>query len=254
MSDTPKIALISGGSRGIGRNTALNLARRGTDVIITYRTGQKEAKGLVDECRAMGRNAVALFYDANDIAAIDAFVASVQQALATHWQTGRFDFLVNNAGVHAPAPFGEITEADFDRLSNIHFKSVLFLSQKLVPMLRDGGRILNISTSMTRHTNPGSAAYASMKGALEVLTRFMAAELGSRGIAVNSIAPGPVATDFFGGAVRDVPEVQDFVTANTALGRAGIPEDLGPFIATLLSGDARWLTGQRLEVSGGIFL
>mgnify|MGYP006408440553 FL=1 len=161
MSDTPKIALISGGSRGIGRNTALNLARRGTDVIITYRTGQKEAKGLVDECRAMGRNAVALFYDANDIAAIDAFVASVQQALATHWQTGRFDFLVNNAGVHAPAPFGEITEADFDRLSNIHFKSVLFLSQKLVPMLRDGGRILNISTSMTRHTNPGSAAYAS---------------------------------------------------------------------------------------------
>jgi len=254
MSNNTKIALITGGSRGLGRNMALSLAQRGTDVIITYQTSQDAAQGVVEECRAMGRRAAALRYDANHIAAIDGFVVAVQQALAAQWNTDRLDFLVNNAGVHAPAPFGEITEADFDRLSNIHFKSVLFLTQKLLPMIEDGGRILNISTSMTRHANAGSAAYASMKGALEVLTRFMAAELGPRGIGVNAIAPGPIATDFFGGAVRDIPEVQKFVTDNTAFGRAGVPEDIGPFIASLLSNDARWLNGQRLEVSGGLFL
>ena len=254
MSTNPKIALIPGGSRGLGRNTALHLARRGVDVIVTYQTSQAAAQALVEECLAIGRRAVALPYDANHIAGIDEFVAAVQQALATHWNADQFDFLVNNAGAHAPAPFGEITEADFDRLSNIHLKSVLFLSQKLLPLLKNGGRIVNVSTSMTRHANAGSAAYAAMKGALEVLTRFMAVELGPRGISVNAIAPGPVATDFFGGAVRDIPQVQEFVTANTALGRAGVPDDIGPFIASLLSEDSRWLSGQRLEVSGGIFL
>lgn len=250
----PQIALITGGSRGLGRNTALELARRGVDVIVTYQTSEAAAQALVEECLAIGRKAVALRYDANHIAGIDEFAAAVQHALATSWNTDRFDFLVNNAGAHAPAPFGEITEADFDHLCNIHFKSVLFLSQKLSPLLKDGGRIVNVSTSMTRHASAGSAAYASMKGALEVLTRFMALELGSRGITVNTIAPGPVATDFFGGAVRDIPEVQAFVTANTALGRTGVPDDIGPFIASLLSDDSRWLSGQRLEVSGGIFL
>lgn len=254
MSTNHKIALITGGSRGLGRNTALHLARRGVDVIVTYQTSKAAAHALVEECLAMGRKAVALQYDANHIAGIDEFAAAVQLTLATHWNTDRFDFLINNAGAHAPAPFGEITEADFDRLSNIHFKSVLFLTQKLLPLLRDGGRIVNVSTSMTRHANAGSAAYASMKGALEVLTRFMAVELGPRGISVNAVAPGPVATDFFGGAVRDIPQVQEFVTANTALGRAGVPDDIGPFIASLLSDDSRWLSGQRIEVSGGIFL
>jgi len=249
-----RIALITGGSRGLGRNTALHLARRGVDVIITYQKNQPLAQSLTEECTAMGRKAVALRYDANDIAGIDEFAAAVQQALATHWNTDRFDFLVNNAGAHAPAPLGEITEADFDRLSNIHFKSVLFLTQKLLPALKDGGRIINVSSSMTRHANAGSTAYAAMKGALEVLTRYMAVELGPRRISVNTIAPGPVATDFFGGAVRDNPQVQDFVTANTALGRAGQPDDIGSFIASLLSDDSRWLNGQRIEVSGGIFL
>ncbi|WP_449394377.1 SDR family NAD(P)-dependent oxidoreductase [Devosia riboflavina] len=254
MSTNPRIALITGGSRGLGRNTALHLARRGVDVIVTYQTSEAAAQALVEECLAVGRKAVALHYDANHIAGIDEFAAAVQQALATTWNTDQFDFLVNNAGAHAPAPFGEITEADFDRLSNVHFKSVVFLTQKLLPLLRDGGRIVNVSTSMTRHANAGSAAYASMKGAIEVLTRFMAVELGPRGISVNAIAPGPVATDFFGGAVRDIPQVQEFVTANTALGRAGVPDDIGPFIASLLSDDSRWLSGQRLEISGGIFL
>lgn len=254
MPTNPQIALITGGSRGLGRNTALHLARRGVDVIVTYQTSEAAAQALVEECNSIDRRAVALPYDANHIAGIDEFVAAAQQALATTWNTDRFDFLVNNAGVHAPAPFGEITEADFDRLANIHFKSVLFLTQKLLSLLKDGGRILNVSTSMTRHANAGSAAYASMKGALEVLTRYMAVELGPRGISVNAIAPGPVATDFFGGAVRDVPEVQEFVTANTSLGRAGVADDIGPFITSLLSEDSRWLNGQRIEVSGGFFL
>lgn len=254
MPTHPKIALITGGNRGLGRNTALHLARRGIDVIVTYQSSEEAAQAVVEECLAIGRKAVALRYDANHIAGIDEFAATVQQVLATTWNTDQFDFLINNAGAHAPAPFGEITEADFDRLSNIHFKSVLFLTQRLLPLLRDGGRIVNVSTSMTRHANAGSAAYASMKGALEVLTRFMAVELGPRGIAVNAVAPGPVATDFFGGAVRDIPQVKEFVTANTALGRAGVPDDIGPFVASLLSEDSRWLSGQRLEVSGGIFL
>lgn len=254
MPSNAKIALITGGSRGLGRNTALQLARRGVDVIVTYQANEAGAQALVEECLALGRKAVALRYDANNIAGIDEFAAAMHQALATRWNTDQFDFLVNNAGAHAPAPFGEISEADFDRLCNVHFKSVLFLSQKLSPLLKDGGRIINVSTSMTRHASAGSAAYASMKGTIEVLTRFMALELGARGISVNAIAPGPVATDFFGGAVRDVPEVQAFVTANTALGRAGVPDDIGAFIASLLSDDGRWLSGQRLEVSGGIFL
>lgn len=254
MSTTSQIALVTGGSRGIGRNTALHLARRGVDVIVTYQTSQAAAQSVVEECISLGRKAAALHYDASNIAGIDAFAAGVQQTIATGWNTDRFNFLVNNAGAHAPAPFAEIAEADFDRLSNIHFKSVLFLTQALLPLLKDGGRIVNVSTSMTRHTNAGSAAYAAMKGAVEVLTRYMAVELGPRGIAVNAIAPGPVATDFFGGAVRDIPQVRDFVTANTALGRAGMPDDIGAFIATLLSEDGRWLSGQRLEVSGGIFL
>lgn len=254
MSRNSKIALITGGSRGLGRNAALHLAGRGTDVIVTYRKGQEEALGVVAECRAMGRNAEALPYDANAIAAIDEFVVSVQQVLSKQWNTDRFDFLLNNAGAHAPAPLGQITEAEFDLLSNIHFKSVLFLTQKLLPLLGDGGRILNISSSMTRHTSPGSAAYASMKGAVEVLTRFMAAELSPRGIGVNVVAPGPIATDFFCGAVRDDPEVNEFVSANTAFGRPAEPDDIGVFVAALLSDDARWLNGQRLEVSGGLFL
>jgi NAD(P)-dependent dehydrogenase (short-subunit alcohol dehydrogenase family) len=254
MTVTRKIGLITGGSRGIGRSIALQLARRGVDVIITYQSAEAAAQAVVAECADLGAQAIALPYDANDIAGIGAFADAVRHALAERWNTDRLDLLVNNAGAHAPAPFGEITEADFDRLLNMHFKSVLFLSQVLAPTLVDGGRIINISTSMTRHAAAGSAAYASMKGALEVLSRFMALELGPRGIAVNVVAPGPIATDFFGGAVRDAPAVQNYVASNTALGRAGMPDDVGSFVAALLSDDGRWLSGQRFEVSGGIFL
>ena len=254
MSTNQKIALITGGSRGLGRSTAEHLVCRGVDVIVTYQNSEAAAQAVVDFARERGRKAVALRYDANHIAGIDEFGASIQHALAAEWNCDRFDFIVNNAGAHLPAPLGEITEEDFDRLSNVHFKSVLFLTQKLLPLLNDGGRIVNVSTSMTRHASVGSAAYASMKGALEVLTRFMAVELGPRGIAVNTVAPGPIATDFFGGAVRDNPQMQDYVTANTALGRSGLPDDIGALIASLLSDESRWVNGQRIEVSGGIFL
>jgi NAD(P)-dependent dehydrogenase (short-subunit alcohol dehydrogenase family) len=253
IATSTKIAIITGGSRGLGRSTVLSLARRGVDSIFTYRSNQAEARTVVDLVAKAGRNAVALPLDTGDVSAFDPFVRSVRQALA-ELKADRFDYLVNNAGISQHKPFDQTTEEELDRLYNVHFKGVFFLTQKLLPLIRDGGRIVNISSGLARFSVPGSSAYASMKGAVEVLTRYLAKELGPRGIAVNSVAPGAIETDFSGGMVRDNPEVNRRVAEMTALGRAGQPDDIGPMIASLLSEDNRWINGQRIEVSGGMAL
>ena len=252
MKPTNKIALITGGSRGLGRNTAVNLARKGTDVIFTYHSNQKEADSAVAEIVALGQKAVALQFDAGNVKSIGDFAKQVQQSLSKTWGRDRFDFLVNNAGTGHHAAFDQTTEEDLDRLYNIHFKGVFLLTQKLLPLIDDGGRIVMISSGLARFAIPGSSAYASMKGAIEVLTRYLAKELGSRGIAVNTVAPGAIATDFSGGLVRDNPEMNKRIAGMTALGRVGLPDDIGPMIASLLSEDNRWINAQRIEVSGGM--
>jgi NAD(P)-dependent dehydrogenase (short-subunit alcohol dehydrogenase family) len=246
-----KIALITGGSRGLGRNTALNLARRGVDVILTYRTRHDEALSAVEQIQDIGAKATALQLDTGDISSFDAFIGAVQTAIRDVWGRDRLDFLVNNAGVGLAAPFAETTEAMFDQLMNVHLKGVFFLTQKLLPLLEDGGRIVNLSSGLTRFTLAGTSAYATMKGGVEALTRYLAKELGERGITVNAVAPGAIATDFGGGVVRDNAAYNRNVANATALGRAGVPDDVGPMIAALLSEDNRWINGQRIEVSGG---
>jgi NAD(P)-dependent dehydrogenase (short-subunit alcohol dehydrogenase family) len=253
-TSTTPIAVVTGGSRGLGRNTALALARKGNDVILTYRSQQVEAQAVVAEIEALGRRAVALQLDVADSSSFAAFAAQVRQALDAQWQRKHFNFLVNNAGTGTHASLMETTEAQFDALVNIHFKGVFFLTQALLPLMADGGRIVNVSTGLTRFALPGYAAYASMKGAVEVLTRYMAKELGPRGIAVNVVAPGAIETDFGGGAVRDNAQLNSFVASQTALGRAGVPDDIGPVIAALLTPDNRWVNAQRIEASGGMFL
>ena len=247
---TSKIAIVTGGSRGIGRNIVESLARRGVDTIFTYHSHAADAETVIAEAAAA--KAVALQLDTGDVASFDAFVGSVKDALAKLGAT-RFDFLVNNAGNnHRNMPFEKATVQELDSIYNVHFKGVFFLTQKLLPLINDGGRIINISTARTRIASPGGAVYASMKGALDVLSKHMALELGPRRIAVNVVAPGPVATDFSGGIVRDNPEVNKRIADNTALGRAGVPDDLGPMIASLLSDDNRWVNAQRIEVTGGV--
>jgi NAD(P)-dependent dehydrogenase (short-subunit alcohol dehydrogenase family) len=246
-----KIAIVTGGSRGLGRNTVLNLAKRGTDVIFTYNSNQAEAEATASAVRELGRKAIALQLDTGNIAYFDAFVGRVREALV-EFGAEKFDFLVNNAGISHHADFEKTTETELDGLFNVHFKGVFFLTQKLLPLIRDGGRIVNISTGLTRITIPGSGAYAAMKGAIEVLSRYLAKELGGRGIAVNTVAPGAIATDFSGGMVRDNPDLNRRVAEMTALGRAGEPDDIGPMIASLLSDDNRWVNAQRIEVSGGM--
>jgi NAD(P)-dependent dehydrogenase (short-subunit alcohol dehydrogenase family) len=251
MTGTTKIALITGSSRGLGKNTALALAKKGVSVIVTYRSSDAEAKAVVSEVEAIGCKAVALQLDTAETKTFDAFVAQVKRSLQDTWQTEQFDFLINNAGIGIHASFVETTEEEFDRLFNTQVKGVFFLTQKLLPLLKDGGRIVNLSSGLARFTLPGYAAYASTKGAIEVLTRYLAKELGQRQIRVNVIAPGAIETDFGGGAVRDNPEMNQAIAAQTALGRVGVPEDIGGVIASLLSEDNRWITGQRIEVSGG---
>ncbi|MEV8519166.1 SDR family oxidoreductase [Dyella marensis] len=248
-----RIAIVTGGSRGLGRNTVLSLARRGVDSIFTWRANQTEAAEVTRLAAEMGRRAIALPLDTGDTGQFDAFADQVRAALA---QLGaeRFDYLVNNAGTSHHAPIAETTEADMDSLYRVHFKGVFFLTQKLLPLLNDGGRIVNVSSGLTRVAFPGSAPYASMKGAVEVLTRYLAKELGPRGIAVNTVAPGAVETDFSGGMVRDNPELNRRVAEMTALGRAGLPDDIGPMIASLLMDDNRWVNAQRIEVSGGMLI
>jgi len=246
-----KIALITGGSRGLGRETAVNLAKRGIDVIITYKSNRAEADNVVQRLTEAGRQAASLQLDTADVRTFDAFVQHLPQTLSD-LGADRFDFLVNNAGTSHHKAFAEVTVAELDALYDVHFKGVFFLTQKLLPLINDGGRIVNISTGLTRFTGPGSSAYASMKGAVEVLTRYLAKELGPRRIAVNTVAPGAIATDFSGGMVRDNPDLNKLVSSMTALGRAGVPEDIGPMIASLLSEENRWVNAQRIEVSGGM--
>lgn len=251
---TQRIALITGGSRGLGKNAALHLARKGTDIILTYQSAREQAEQTVQEIQALGRKAVALQLDVGDAAGFPAFVANVRTQLQQTWQREQLDALVNNAGIGIHASFADTTEEDFDHLVNIHLKGPYFLTQKLLPLIVDGGRIINISSGLARFALPGYSAYATMKGGIEVLTRYMAKELGARGIAVNTVAPGAIETDFGGGAVRDNQQLNDFVAAQTALGRVGQPDDIGGVIASLLSEDNRWINAQRIEASGGMFL
>jgi NAD(P)-dependent dehydrogenase (short-subunit alcohol dehydrogenase family) len=249
-----KIALITGGSRGLGKNMALSLATKGRDVILTYNSKKDEADAVVAEIEALGRKAVALQLNVGDSKTFPAFAEAVQSALQQTWGQETFDFLVNNAGVGIHAPFAETTEEQFDQLMNIHLKGTFFLTQKLLPLIADGGRIVNISTGLARFSTPGYAAYATMKGGIEVLTRYLAKELGGRGIAVNVVAPGAIETDFGGGVVRDNAQMNQFLASQTALGRVGLPEDIGGAVASLLSDESGWITAQRIEVSGGMFI
>ena len=251
---TPKIALVTGGSRGLGKNMALCLAYQGNDVLLTYHTKKAEAEAVVVEIQALGRQAAALPLDVANSSSFDAFLVQVKTTLRDVFQAEQFHFLVNNAGTGVYAPFASTTEAQFDDLVNVHFKSAFFLTQKALPLLTDGGRIVNISSGLARFSNPGYAAYAAMKGAVEVLTRYQAKELGARGIAVNTVAPGAIETDFGGGAVRDNPAVNAHLAGTTALGRVGLPDDIGGVVAFLCSDAGRWINGQRLEVSGGMNL
>jgi len=249
-----QIALITGGSRGLGRSMALHLADRGVDVILTYKADASAAVAVVAESERKGRKAVALQLDVGDSEAYPAFVARVAEALAGGWQRDRFDFLVNNAGNGVHAPLVETTEAQFDELFRVHLKAAMFLTQRLLPHIADGGRILNVSSGLARFTLPGYGAYSAMKGGIEVLTRYLAKELGPRKITVNTIAPGAVETDFGGGVVRDNKQLNQMIASTVALGRVGLPDDIGAAVAMLLSPDAGWITGQRIEVSGGTHL
>ena len=248
-----KIAIVTGGSRGLGRHTIVNLAKRKIDSIFTFHTNRVEADKVTKAVNEAGAKAIALQLDTGNVAAFDSFVKDVKTALAT-LGAERFDYLVNNAGTSLHKSFEQTTVAELENLFNVHFKGVFFLTQKLLPLIKDGGRIINLSSGLTRVAIPESSAYASMKGAVEVLTRYLAKELGRRGIAVNTVAPGAIATDFSGGMVRDNPAVNKMVADMTALGRAGVPDDIGPMIAALLSGENRWINGQRIEVSGGMLL
>ena len=249
-----KIAVVTGGSRGLGRNTALHLARRGVDIILTYRSQRTEAEQVVAEIAAWGGSAVALQLDVAESGTFDNFVETLKGVLSEHWQRKTFDSLVNNAGIGIHAAFADTTEEQFDELVRIQLKGPFFLTQKLLPLIADNGRIVNVSSGLTRFSLPGYAAYAAMKGAMEVLTRYQAKELGARGIAVNIVAPGAIETDFGGGTVRDNAQVNAFIASQTALGRVGLPDDIGGMVASLLSDDNRWVNGQRIEASGGMFL
>lgn len=245
------ISLVTGASRGLGRNTAMSIARHGGDVIMTYRSGKDAADAVVAEIQALGRKAVALQLDTSKVPSFAGFVAAVRAALSSIWGRDTFDHLINNAGHGEMADFVTTTEAQFDALFGVHVKGVFFLTQALLPLLADRGRIVNLSSGLTRVSFPGFAAYAAAKGAVETLTVYMAKELGSRGITANAVAPGAIETDFLGGAVRDIADYNKAFAGMTALGRVGLPDDIGPMIASLLGPDNRWINGQRIEVSGG---
>ena len=254
MNSTQKIALVTGGSRGLGRNTAIALSRKGIDVIVTYHTRKEDAEAVVKEIQGNGRKAAALQLDASDVSSFDAFVSSLVDVLNEKWNRDQFDILVNNAGFGFHVSIAETTEEQFDSMMNVQFKGVFFLSQKLFPRIADNGRVVNISTGLTRFVLDGFGAYSAMKGAIEILTKYMAKEWGKRGIRVNAVAPGAIATDFGGGAVRDNREMRDFIGSNTALGRVGEADDIGGVVASLCTDEMGWVNAQRLEASGGQLL
>lgn len=251
---TQHIAVVTGGSRGLGKNAALKLAAKGIGIILTYNNNADDAQQVVREIEQKGVKATALQLNVGDSASFPAFTREVQERLRTVWQRETFDYLLNNAGIGINASFADTTEAQFDQLVNIHFKGPFFLTQSLLPLMKNGGRILNVSSGLARFCQPGYAAYAAMKGAMEVLTRYQAKELGARGISVNIIAPGAIETDFGGGMVRDNEQINQHIAAQTALGRVGLPDDIGDAIAALLSDELHWMNAQRIEVSGGMFL
>lgn len=254
LGDIMKIAIVTGGSRGLGKNTALSLAGKGVGVILTYRRNKAEADAVVALIEKAGAKGAALQLDVSEAESFKGFAAEVRGVLRDIWNRDTFDFLVNNAGIGVHTPLAQTTVAQFDELMNVHLKGPFFLTQTLLPSMADGGRIINLSSGLTRFSLPGYGAYAAMKGAIEVLSKYMAKELGARGIAVNVVAPGAIETDFGGGMVRDDAQVNALIASQTALGRVGLPDDIGGVIASLLQEESRWINAQRIEVSGGQFL
>jgi len=252
MSTTNKIALVTGGSRGLGKDMAISIAKKGIDVILTYRNNEADAASTVKEIESLGQKAIALHLDMSDFKSLDSFVKNVSSALQLTWQKNKFDFLINNAGMGATVPFTEVTEELFTDFLNVHYKGIYFLTQKFVPFLNEGGRIINISSGTTRFSNPGYSVYASMKGAIEVFTKYLAKELGPKGIGANVVAPGPVETDFNNAAIRSNPQMKGILSSLSPLGRVGAASDIGGVVAFLCTDDAKWINGQRIEVSGGI--
>lgn len=254
MISNSKIALITGGSRGLGKEMALRIAEKGLDVVLTYNSKQDEAQAVVQQIEALGQKAAALQLNVGEVGTFNSFFANLQQILQTRFSTDKIDFLVNNAGIGIHAAYSDTTEEQFDELLNIHFKGSFFLTQKALPFFNSGGGVINISTGLARFSFPGYAAYASMKGAIETLTKYQAKELGSKGIRVNVVAPGAIETDFGGGAVRDNAALNAQIASATALGRVGLPEDIGGVVAFLCTDEARWMNAQRIELSGGMML
>jgi len=254
METQNKIALVTGGSRGLGKNAALKIAAKGIGVIVTYQSKKEEAEDTVNEIKALGVPAAAIQLNVGDSNTFDAFFNEVKSILKSVFNAEKFDFLINNAGIGIHASFADTTEEQFDSLVNIHYKGAFFLTQKALPLLNDGSAIINVSSGLARFATPGYAAYASMKGAMETLTKYQAKELGARGIRSNIIAPGAIETDFGGGVVRDNDQLNAGIASNTALGRVGLPDDIGGVVAFLCTEDARWINAQRIEASGGMFL
>ncbi len=252
MEYTKKIALVTGGSRGLGRDMAVNLAKKGHNVIITYSGNVTEANNTIKLVEGAGGKCAALQLNLTDLSTLDKFISELAILLKEKFNADKFDFLINNAGMGATIPFEKATEANFDEFLNVHYKGVFFLTQKSLAILNNGGRIINLSSGTTRFANPGYSIYASMKGAVEVLTKYMAKELGPRGICVNIVAPGPIETDFNNAAIRNNSQLKTMLSSMTPLGRIGQADDIGGVIAFLCSEDAKWINGQRIEVSGGI--
>jgi NAD(P)-dependent dehydrogenase (short-subunit alcohol dehydrogenase family) len=254
MESKNKIALVTGGSRGLGKNMAMKLAEKGNDVLITYNNNKQEAENVVAGIKAGGRNSAALQLNVGDSKTFDDFFKRVSVQLKESFGAEKFDFLINNAGIGIHASIAETEEEMFDELMNIHLKGVFFLTQKALPYLNDNGRIINLSTGLARFTTPGYAAYASMKGGVEVFTRYLAKEVGPRGITANVVAPGIIQSDFTKATFEHAPQVIKHIEANTALGRTGVPDDIGGVVAFLCTEEARWINAQRIEASGGMFL
>ncbi|MCK8521283.1 SDR family oxidoreductase [Aquimarina sp. D1M17] len=254
MKPEVKIALITGGSRGLGRSIALMLAKKGHDVIITYRSKKEEASEVVKAIESLGQKSVALPLDIGELSSLEDFKENFKQTLLNHFKSEHFDFLINNAGIGVSIPFEQVDMTTFDQFTNIHLKGVFFLTQHLLPLIQNGGRIINVSSATTRYYIPGYALYATIKGSIETFTKYLAQEIGARGITANVIAPGPVETDFNGGMVRDNQKINEVLSSKSALGRVGQPQDIGGIVAFLCSQESEWITGQRIEASGGMNL